>query len=196
MMNEDKFWNNLSSDWKKSTDENIPNDKEVKKKIRSRKIKAVLVSLLELAITLAVGFLFFKGLNDKSLSFLLWVGFGFVFGVITTSLSVKNRLLRWRPLKALNTKELLEYELRHAINQKAYAKLLKYGTIIFCVFFHIWFFVAFIEYDPFNFNMSSVIIYCSCMAWFGLFGIYSYQLRKNTEAQIIQLGYELNLFKN
>ncbi len=171
MQDNDQLFKQLSEEWQQ-TETNKPDLSFLKRRLMMNRIKMVGLILLDGIITVLMLYLLYKGYKENySLSMMIWIGFGLIFGLVTTAIGAMQRLSAWR-LIDMDTKSWLIYEYNHSKSQLAYSKLMKYGVVVFAFFFHLWLLAGLIFDADFilRMNYKSLVIYLMSVGWFLLFG--------------------------
>lgn len=160
----------LSQQWQQ-TENKKPDLNALKRRLVINRVKMLSLTLVDVLIAAVMLYLFYKGYKDNyPVSFMTWIGFGLIFALVTTVISTIQRVKAWR-IKDMNTKSWLIYEHRHSTGQLAYSKLLKYGVLVFGIFFHIWLIAGFVFDADFRLamNLRGIFTYLFSIGWFGLF---------------------------
>lgn len=176
---DDNLWNQLSQEWQVK-EKTMPDMTLLKRRMFIHQLKMTGLILLDLVITIAVLYMFYRAFTDDlPISFKVWVGFGLLFAIVTTIIGTKQRLKGWR-MTAMNTKSWLNYEHTHAKNNLAYAILLKKGVLVFGVCFHAWLVFGYL-FDPefiLKWNINSFYSYIFGIGWLCLFFLVAKRMQK------------------
>ena len=181
----------LSEKWQQ-TDNKKPDLKSLKRRLMINRLKMFGLSLSDVLITAIMLYLFYKGYQENySLSLMSWIGFGLIFGLVTTTIGTIQRLNAWS-ITDMDTKSWIAYEYNHTKSQLSYAKLLKYGVLTFGVFFHIWLLTGFL-FDvnfPMGMNLRSLFAYLFSIGWFSLFWWLAIRIKRKALISIAYLDKE------
>jgi len=167
---DDKFLMQLSQEWQ-NIESKEPDLNALKRRLITNRLKMVALILLDVLITAVMLYLFYKGYKENyAYSFMSWIGFGLIFALVTTIIGTIHRLSAWK-FRDMDTKSWLTYEYKHSNSQLAYAKLLKYGVLVFGICFHIWLLTGLLfDADfPIDMNLRSFFAYLFSIGWFSLF---------------------------
>ena len=168
-MKDDQQWQKLSQQWHhQPVNDHSISMGQIKRRVLQQQLKMVVMIIIEIAIVLFVAYWLYVGLQyDYGDALISWLGFGLIFSLVTTVVSVKQRIKLVNP-QVMNTRQWLDHQVKYSTVQVKLARLTQYMVAILLVALHVWlaYFHFFYKHSTPDFN---VYAYVFALLWLMLF---------------------------